>query len=119
MSKIGRESGWKKWNADDAREALARWRASGQPISVYERRAGLSDGRLRWWQKRLEEWSETKTPVTEELRLVPVVTRNESASVADSIATLHLPGGASLEFKAGQVSAAWVAEVAVEATRWR
>ena len=119
MIKNAKEACWKQWNADEAREALARWRASGQPISVYERRTGFSDGRLRWWQKRLGEWSETKTPVTEELRLVPVVTRFESASFVDATVKLYLPGGASLEFKATQVSAAWVAEVAVEATRSR
>ena len=117
MSKIEKESCWKQWNVDEAREALARWRASGQPISVYERRAGFSDGRLRWWRKRLGEWS--KTTVGEELRLVPVITRIESARVVDAPAKLHLPGGASLEFNAAQVSAAWVAEVAVEATRSR
>lgn len=86
-------------------------------MSKFERQAGYSEGRLRFWKKRLGEWS--SAPVAEELRLVPVVTRVVSADSTSAIAKLYLPGGASLEFNAAQVSAAWVAEVAVEATRSR
>jgi len=53
--------------------------------------------------------------VTDELKLVPVVSRVESANVTNATANLHLPGGASVEFNAAQVSAAWVAEAAIEA----
>jgi transposase-like protein len=112
-----RKSGWKQWSAEEAREALRAWRDSGMSLNAFARRAGLSARRLSWWRKRLGEWAPASNGASE-LRLVPVVTSVPGVvSATPALTTMRLPGGVVVEFDATQVSARWVAEVALEVAR--
>ncbi|MBE2253382.1 MAG: hypothetical protein IAE78_27885 [Myxococcus sp.] len=107
-----RKSGWKQWTADEAREALKAWKASGRSRSAFARRAGVSAQRLSWWERRLGDWRDTGPAG---LKLVPVVTtplvgRDEVRGGA--LVTMRLPGGVELEFDVTHVAAEWVATVA-------
>ena len=112
------KSGWKQWRADEAREALRAWQASGLSMGAFARQEGMSAQRLSWWRKRLGDWATSNGGVSE-LRLVPVVTSvsAEVVSQTRAIAVMRLPGAVVVEFDAGQVSARWVAEVSQEVSR--
>lgn len=116
--KRNRKSGWKQWNANEAREALRTWRESGLTMSDFARRAGMSAQRLSWWRKRLDAWA-ASSEVANEVRLVPVVTSVASGMVGATpvVVTMRLPGGVVVEFDASQVSPRWVAEVSHEVAR--
>jgi transposase-like protein len=43
----------RRWGADEAREAIAQWRQSGQSASAFARARGFSAMRLSYWAKRL------------------------------------------------------------------
>jgi hypothetical protein len=66
MDKQGR-----RWGADEAREVLRQWRASGQSASAFAGDRGFSAMRLSYWAKRLS----SETPV----RFVSVPLAEESA----------------------------------------
>jgi hypothetical protein len=113
-----RKSGWKQWSANEAREALRAWRESGQTMSEFTRRAGMSAQRLAWWRKRLGAWAGS-SDMANEVRLVPVVTSVPSEVVGATavVVKMRLPGGVVVEFDASQVSPRWVAEVSHEVAR--
>jgi hypothetical protein len=54
--KPARKSGWQQWTADEGREVVEAWRASGLPLATFARQRGLSAERVRWWRQRLGEW---------------------------------------------------------------
>jgi transposase-like protein len=59
------------WTTQDARAVLAAQAQSGESLSAFARRHGLTPQRLCWWRKRLAEWDaaeENRRPL-----LVPVV----------------------------------------------
>lgn len=104
----------KRWREDDAREALAAWRASGLALSRFERETGLSSNRLRWWKRKA---GEARAPVkASEPRFVPAVVTVSGG--AGAVATVHVTGGVSIEVAdAAAVPAQWLAAVARELVR--
>lgn len=43
----------RKWTEEDAREALAALKASGESVNAFGRRIGIVPQRLLWWRSRL------------------------------------------------------------------
>jgi transposase-like protein len=41
----------RRWSAEEKRELLERWKASGEPASEFARKEGLSPGNLWRWQR--------------------------------------------------------------------
>lgn len=100
--------GWRRWSAEEAREALDAWQASGKSLGEYERAHGISAERLRRWGHRLGR--STLAAQDSEVRLVPAVVR-PSATFAPI--AVRMPGGVVLEL--ADVSAApsdWIVSVA-------
>jgi len=93
-----------RWSADDAREVLSAWRASGERLGAFARVHGLNPQRLYWWRERLGEWEARAATGG---CLVPVVTGN----AAGAPVRLHVPGGATVEIDSEAVAAAWVARL--------
>ena len=52
--------GWRRWGADEAREALAELAAGGESAVSFARRRGISTQRLAYWKKRLGIAAEPK-----------------------------------------------------------
>ena len=48
------------WKPEQAKDALAEWRASGLSVKSFAEKAGLRRNRLNWWRKRLGDWNEPK-----------------------------------------------------------
>jgi len=44
-----------RWNEGDARAALSVWKASGESLSAFAQRYGLTEQRLYWWRTRIAE----------------------------------------------------------------
>jgi hypothetical protein len=54
-----RRVGWQQWTADEGRQVVEAWRASGLPLATFARQRGLCAERVRWWRQRLGEWKGT------------------------------------------------------------
>ena len=109
-------SGWKQWKPEQARRALAAWKASGLSLATYARRHGVTSQRLRWWRERLGEWTAPNgTTGSGDAHLVPALITTLPVS---SAVTVRLPGDVTLEVAdVGAVSPAWVAELAAKLSR--
>lgn len=115
-----RRTGWKQWKPEQAKRALAAWRASGLPLATYARGRGVSARRLSWWRERLEEWSSLNARAeTEDARLVPAnITARTMTTATSAMVTVRLRHGVELELAdVATVPADWVAELAVKL--WR
>jgi hypothetical protein len=112
---------WQWWTESEAQQRLKEWRASGKPLSTFARERGLSESRLRWWQKRMGERSgplaRVSSPASSplaEARLVPAVVLGleEERPAALASITVHAPGGIVVEVRdTALVPAEWVASV--------
>jgi hypothetical protein len=105
-----RKSGWQQWTADEGRQVVEAWRASGLPLATFARQRGLCAERVRWWRQRLGEWK--GTPGEDRPRLVPaVVTEIVPAPVAGTAAvvTVRAAGDVVVEIAdVGAVPASWL-----------
>jgi transposase-like protein len=88
----------RKWTEEDAREALAALKASGESVNAFGRRVGIVPQRLLWWRSRLGRVMPSFVPVE--------VTGGGPAVV------LTTPRGTRIEVSsADAASAEWVATV--------
>jgi len=53
----------RKWTEEDAREALAALKASGESVNAFGRRIGIVPQRLLWWRSRLGRATPSFLPV--------------------------------------------------------
>jgi transposase-like protein len=83
--------GTREWTEDDAREALERWRQSGETIAAYARARGVSAPRLYWWRRRLSVAAPAAEP-RPEIRFAPATIVVEAGRVE-----LRLPNGIVVE----------------------
>jgi hypothetical protein len=124
VAKTKREQprGWRQWKPEEAKKHLAEWQGSGLALEKFAQQRGLSAKRLRWWRRRLGEWSPEK-PKHERSALVPVVvTATVPPAVAKqshaAVVVVHVPGGAVVEVVEPQaVGAEWLAAVVGQLTR--
>src|SRR5687767_613982 len=72
---------WQQWSAEEAGRVLEEWRASGLALGRFARERGMGAERLRWWKKRLGDWSQ-KAGGTQAAALVPVVLSEPEPAVA-------------------------------------
>jgi hypothetical protein len=56
------EPGWRRWNEDDARAALAELAKTEESAVAFARRKQISTQRLHYWKKRLKESPSASTP---------------------------------------------------------
>jgi hypothetical protein len=112
-------SRWRQWRPEEAQGVLAQWRASGLPLGRFARQQGLGAERLRWWRKRLGDWSEKEEG--ERQALVPVVLSEPVPVVAEGrtpVVVVRMPGGMVVEVaEPSAVSAEWVAGVVSQLSR--
>ncbi len=94
------------WTADEARVVLEEWRRSGDTITVFARRHGVSTQRLTWWRKRFATTSALPTPP---LALVPATLVTSSAPTG---IVIRLPNGIAIESET--TSPRWIAMVVGE-----
>ena len=81
------------WTADEARAVLEEWRRSGDTITVFARRFGVSTQRLSWWRKRFARVSNAATSTA--ISLVPArLVTSEPGPVGILI---RLPNGIAIE----------------------
>lgn len=110
---------WQQWSPEEAQEVLKEWRASGLPLGRFARQRGLGAERLRWWKKRLGDWSE-KRGGTQKGALVPVVLTEQVAAVEVGRVpvVVRVPGGIVVEVaEPTAVSAQWLAGVVSQLSR--
>jgi hypothetical protein len=108
---------WRQWSPEEAQGVLAEWRASGLPLGRFARQRGVGAERLRWWKKRLGDWSEAGGEVP---ALVPMVLSEPVPAVAAGKApvVVRVPGGMVVEVaEPAAVSAEWLAVVVSQLSR--
>jgi hypothetical protein len=113
------ERRWRQWSPEEAQEVLAEWRASGLSLGRFARERGLGVERLRWWKKRLGDWSEPQGG-TQGPALVPMVLSEPAPAVERDKASVvvRLPGGLVVEVtEPAAVSAQWLAAVVSQLSR--
>jgi hypothetical protein len=125
-AKEGRRK-WKWWRESEARKQVEGWRASGESLSAFARKHGYSSSRLKWWLKRMGEWSSPtrsrSSPEVSRWVEARVVTgampEREEAPRADAArVVVHAPGGVRVEVvDTGAVPAEWVAAMVKELRR--
>ena len=124
-AKAGRGK-WKWWTEREARKQVKEWRASGESLSAFARKRGFSASRLKWWLKRMGEWSiPTRSSSTQdvskfvEARVVAgAVPERVEAGRADARVVVHAPGGVRVEVvDPAAVPAEWVAAMVRELRR--
>lgn len=108
------EPRWRQWKADEARQVIDAWRASGLPLATFARQRRLSAQRLWWWRKRLRDWgAESEEPP----RLVQALVM-EPRTTSAAMVTLRMPGGIVVEVAdAGAVSTTWLSALMAELVR--
>lgn len=109
---------WQQWSPEEAQGVLAEWRASGLPLGRFARQRGLGAERLRWWKKRLGEWSEKAGG--EERALVPMVLSEPIPAVAARTApvVVRVTGGTVVEVEdPAAVSAEWLGMLVSQVSR--
>lgn len=79
------------WSEAEGRRVVEAWRRSGETATAFARRHGLRAKRLVYWSERLAAAEETPR-----VSFVPaaVVAPDEPALAA----TIHVPGGVTIEF---------------------
>jgi hypothetical protein len=110
---------WQQWSPEEAQEVLKEWRASGLALGRFARQRGLGAERLRWWKKRLGDWSE-KGSGTQRGTLVPVVLTGQAPAVEARRVpvVVRVPGGMVVEVaEPAAVSAEWLAGVVSQLSR--
>jgi hypothetical protein len=125
-AKAGRRK-WKWWTEREARKQVKAWRASGESMSTFARKRGFSSSRLKWWLKRIGEWSSpTRSGSSPDVsRLVEArvvagaVHEGVEAWKADAARVIvHAPGGVRVEVvDTKAVPAEWVAAMVKELQR--
>jgi transposase-like protein len=105
-------AGSARWSAEEAREVITVWERSGESMTSFARRHGLSPQRLGWWRQRLAP-SSTVTLVPATVRAAAA--REENAAPLSVVVS----GAVRLDIaRPGLVSPAWVASLLDElATR--
>jgi hypothetical protein len=110
---------WQQWSPEEAGRVLEEWRASGLALGRFARERGIGAERLRWWKKRLGDWSE-KAGSAETTVLVPMVLPEPAPAVAAGKApvVVRVPGGMVVEVAdpAG-VSAEWLVMLVSQLSR--
>lgn len=119
MKKAGRKAGWRQWTADEARQVVEAWRASGLPLATYARRRRLCPERIRWWRARLGEWQGPAPEARRQLTPVVVVGDGVAAAAAPvASVTVRAPGDVTIEIAdVGAVSAEWLGALVTGLTR--
>ena len=110
---------WRQWSPEEAQAVLVEWRASGLSLGRFARERGLGVERLRWWKKRLGEWSEPRS-VAQGPALVPMVLSEPVPAVerGRNCVVVRLPGGLVVEVaEPAAVSAQWLAAVVSQLSR--
>jgi hypothetical protein len=112
--KPARRSGWRQWKVDEARRVVEAWRASGLPLATFARKRGLCAERVRWWRKRLGDWS----PPSEAPRLIPATVTGFPPTATGVVLTIRAPGEVVVEVAdVGAVPAAWLSALVRELAR--
>lgn len=108
-----------RWTADEAREVVDRWRASGKSARTYGREHGVDPQRLHYWQRRLGAGAKrsTKSRGRAIARLVPAVVRIESGATHGHAVIVRLPGGVTVDVDPARVAPAWVFGLVEELAR--
>ena len=93
-----------RWKASDAQRALSAWESSGESMSGFARRHGLSPQRLLWWRERLKA---KRSP--ERVSLAPLVLRSIGESAPGAV-TIEVDGGIMVHVReVERAPASWVA----------
>ena len=83
-----------RWTAEQAREVLDAWEASGQSGAAYGRSIGVVAQRLFWWRRRLGRHGERGGGET---TLVPVTVRGSLAVAGSAAVVVTTAGGSRIE----------------------
>ncbi len=114
-----RKSGWQQWTADEARQVLEAWRASGLPLATFARQRELCAERVRWWKQRLGEWKDA--PGADRPRLVPAVVMDlapASARGTAAVVMVRAAGDVVVEIAdVGAVPASWLSALVLGLAR--
>lgn len=117
--KPARKSGWQQWTADEARQVVEAWRASGLPLATFARQRGLGAERVRWWRQRLGEWKGASGE--DRPRFVPtVVTDPSPASTGETAAVVTVRAGGDVVVEVadvGAVPASWLSALVLGLAR--
>jgi len=108
-----------RWTADEAREVLERWRASGESVRAYGRDHGIDPQRLFYWRRKLGNGAKRGPKRSERAiaRLVPAVMRLEGATGEERAVVVRLPSGVIVEVDAVRVRPEWVGALVGELAR--
>ncbi len=104
-----------QWRESDARRVLDALAESGETLSGFARRHGLTPQRLSWWRRRLGEWTQA-TQGTEPLQagpcesgFIPVLTRGNERSWSSAVAVVRV-GNVAIEIhELSDATTAWLA----------
>ncbi len=106
--------GGARWSADEARQVLDEWAASGESLHAFAQGRGLVPQRLWWWQKRLGSKQRSRGTDRETIAtapaFLPVTVKPVEAEPVP--ATVETAGGLRVELRTlDGASAAWVASL--------
>jgi len=76
---------------------VARWRASGEPASVFATKAGLNPRTLKWWASRLRRGRDRRGEAVELVRVVAAPAARPVASPVEIV----LAGGTVVRVSSG------------------
>lgn len=104
-----------QWKESDARRVLEALAESGDTLSGFARRHGLTPQRISWWRSRLGEW----TPATQaadpwpsgpaESGFIPVVARGCELVSSQAVAVVRV-GNVAIEVRdLSEATTAWLA----------
>lgn len=98
----------RKWSAAEARAALDEWRRSGETVTGFARRHGMSAQRLYWWKKQLGGSASTWGAGPS---LVP------ADVIAEGGVEMTIRCGGEIAIEIAGASASWVAAMVAELAR--
>lgn len=106
------------WTEAQAQQVLTRLEESGQSVSAFAKRIGVSAKRIYWWRQQLDARAQpsTETPLTTAPQFVPVVVRaSQQPSTDGPLLAVRLGEQLRVEvYRVDQSTASWVAVLAAE-----
>lgn len=110
IEELAAELRGRRWDESDGKRVLDAWKKSGETVSAFAQRLGVSGQRLSWWQRRLGDSPAGSSPAQGEQErtwaapiLLPVTIRDEQRASRTEAAVVVEVGAVRIEVRDVQV----------------